>query len=121
MNKPISISEMQKFHFGAKVFCSDGTCGLLTHIGFDSTTRRMVAIGVKQGWLFGKTVYIAYDTVTDATSDGVQLRVSSAELLASKVEAQGTLLDSKSVVELVESQTKGTLLLIAVHPQSGEL
>ena len=121
MNKPISISEMQKFHFGAKVFCSDGECGVLTHIVFDPTTRRMVAIGVKQGWLFGKTVYIAYDTVTDATSDGVQLRVSSAELLASKVEAQGTLLDSKSVVELVESQTKGTLLLIAVHPQSGEL
>ncbi|MBV8823149.1 MAG: hypothetical protein JO123_10200, partial [Ktedonobacteraceae bacterium] len=121
MNKPISISEMQKFHLGAKVFCSDGECGILTHIGFDPTTRRMVTIGVKQGWLFGRTVYVSYDTVTDATSDGVQLRISSAELLASKVEAQGALLESKSVVEHAESQTKGTLLLIAVHPQSGEL
>jgi len=121
MNKPISISEMRKFSFGAKVFCSDGECGLLTHIGFDSTTRRMVAIGVKQGWLFGRTVYVSYDTVTDATGDGVQLRISSAELLASKVEAQGTLLDSKSVVEHAESQAKGALLLIAIHPQSGEL
>ena len=112
---------MRKFSFGAKVFCSDGECGLLTHIGFDSTTRRMVAIGVKQGWLFGRTVYVSYDTVTDATGDGVQLRISSAELLASKVEAQGTLLDSKSVVEHAESQAKGALLLIAIHPQSGEL
>ncbi|MBV9690281.1 MAG: BON domain-containing protein [Ktedonobacteraceae bacterium] len=81
----------------------------------------MVAIGVKQGWLFGRTVYVSYDTVTDATGDGVQLRISSAELLASKVEAQGTLLDSKSVVEHAESQAKGALLLIAIHPQSGEL
>jgi osmotically-inducible protein OsmY len=121
MNKPISISEMRKFSFGAKVFCSDGECGVLTHIGFDSTTRRMASIGVKQGWLLGKTVYVSYDTVTDATSDDVQLRISSAELLASKVEAQGTLLDSKSVVEHAESRAKGTLLLIAVHPQRGEL
>ncbi len=121
MNKSISMSEMQKFHFGAKVFCSDAECGVLTHIGCDPTTRCIVAIGVKHGWLFGKTVYVSYGMVTDATGDGIMLRISRAELQAKQAEAQGTLLDSKSVVEHAESRARGTLLLIAVHPRSGEL
>lgn len=121
MNRSTLISEMQKFHFGSKIFCSDGEYGVLTHVAFDPAARCMTYIGVKQGWLFGKTAYVPYNTVTDATGDGVMLRISGSELTTSKVQPQGALLESKSMAEHAESQAKGTLSLIAVHPESGAL
>ncbi len=121
MDKTTLISEMQKFHFGRKVFCSDGEEGTLTHVGFDPTTRCMTYIGVKQGRLFGKTVYLPFDTVVSATGDGVTLRITGAELAASKVKPSGALLESKSSVEREGAAGKGTILLVAVQPESGEL
>ena len=35
MNKTNLISEMLKFHFGSKIFCSDGDGGVLTQVIFD--------------------------------------------------------------------------------------
>jgi osmotically-inducible protein OsmY len=121
MDRTTLISEMQKFHFGRKVFCSDGEEGTLTHVGFDPTTRCMTHIGVKQGRLFGKTVYLPFGTVVSATGEGVTLRITGAELAASKAEPSGALLDGKSSVEREGATGRGTILLMAVRPESGEL
>jgi osmotically-inducible protein OsmY len=122
MEKTTSIAEMQKFIFGSKVFCSDGEDGVLTHVGFDPAARCITQIGVKQGRFFGKTIYLPFNTVTDASGDGVYLSLTrDAMLSVSKEEPPHVLLGSKSVVQHTESSARGTLLLVAVQPKSGEL
>jgi osmotically-inducible protein OsmY len=122
MEKTTSIAEMQKFIFGSKVICSDGEDGVLTHVGFDASTRRLTHIGVKQGRFFGKTVYIPFNTVTNASGNGVDLSITRDALAAASKEAPAlTLLDGKSVVQQEGSAARGTLLLVAVQPKSGEL
>jgi len=120
-NISTTIFEMQKFHFGSKILCTDGEEGILSQIGFDSTARRMTHIGIRQGRFFGKNVYLPYDTVTNATGDGVTLRVAGADVLAASKDAPtgSIFLDMKSVVEAGNS--KGTVSIIAVHPESSEL
>ncbi len=101
MKKATLISEMQKFHFGSRIFCSDGEDGVLAQLIFDPAAHRMTHIGVRHGRLFGKTVYLPFDTVVDATGDGVTLRIKRADVFAaSSTAVGGVLLDSKSVVEL---------------------
>ncbi len=122
MNRTALISEMQKFHFGSKVICSDGEDGILTHVIFDPKMRKISYIGVKQGRFFGKTVHLPFENVVSATGDGVTLNVRLADLAAAKSEEPGgATLSSKTVVENVESGTKGSLMIIAVHPENGEL
>ena len=80
MNRTTLISEMQKFHFGSKVFCSDGEDGTLAHVIFDPKTRKISYIGVKQGRLFRKTVHLPFENIVSATGDGVTLNVRLADL-----------------------------------------
>lgn len=122
MIKPASIAEMQKFIFGTKIFCSDGEDGSLVQVIFDAATRRLTHIGAKQGRLFGKTVHLPFEGVVNATGEGVMVNVKRDELAsASSSEVDGALLNNKSVVELSGSSAKGTLMLVAVQPGSGEL
>lgn len=122
MDKITSISEMQKFHFGSKVIYSDGEEGALAYVVFDPSTQRMTSIGVKQGRFFGKTVQLPFDTVIDASSEGVTLRIKRDEVTTdSSANSGGAMLDSKSTVEDAASATKATLLFVAVHPKRGEL
>lgn len=122
MEKTISISEMYKFHFGSKIFCSDGEDGVLAQVGFDAAQLRMSSIGVRQGRFFGKNVYLPFDTVTAASGDGITLCIARAELAAaSKNDLGGASLDSKAVVECDGPAAHGTLALVAVHPGSGGL
>ncbi len=122
MKKATSISEMHKFHFGSKIICGDGDDGFLAQVIFDPTTRCMTHIGVKQGRLFGKTVYLPYGTVIDATGDGITLRVKRADLAAvSSTPSAGALLNNRSSVVLANATAEGTLALTAVQPESGEL
>lgn len=124
MKRTTLISEMLKFHFGSKIFCSDGEDGILTQVVFDPATRRMTHIGVKQGRFFGKTVHLPFDHVVSATGEGVTLRVKRADLAAKSEEpvgADGAALAAKSIVENADSSAKGSLMLIAVHPENGEL
>jgi osmotically-inducible protein OsmY len=121
MEKITSIAEMLKFHFGSKVFCSDGEAGHLTHVGFDQASRCIVHIGVKLGRFFGRTVYLPFNTVLDSTSEGVTVNITSADLAQASSEAPGsTLFDNRGVVQLSGSK-RGGVLLVAVHPKSGEL
>jgi osmotically-inducible protein OsmY len=116
------ISEMQKFHFGRKVVCSDGDAGSLTHVIFEYITRHLTHLGVKQGHLFGKIVNLPFDTVVEATGDGILLRITRAELAAvGKVMVDGAVLDQRSQVERSSTGDIGTLLFIAVHPENGRL
>jgi osmotically-inducible protein OsmY/sporulation protein YlmC with PRC-barrel domain len=118
----IRISEMQKFHFGSKVMCSDGEVGSLAHVVFDAASRHLTHLEVKEGYLFGKTFDLPYDTVVEATGDGVILRFTRTELAAASVVAVGgAVLNHRSLVEYTGSGDKGTLLLIAVHPENGAL
>jgi osmotically-inducible protein OsmY len=122
MDKTTPISEMLKFHFGSKVFCSDGEAGSLTHVGFDRASRCMAHIGVKVGRFFGKTVYLPFSTVLDSTSEAVTLNITSADLAQSSHEAPSSaLFDNRSAMQLANSGKRGLVFLIAVHPKSGEL
>ena len=44
MDKTMLISEMLKFHFGSKIFCSDGDGGVLAQVIFDPATLNMTHI-----------------------------------------------------------------------------
>ena len=122
MSKTTLISEMQKFHFGSKVFFADGEDGILLHVIFDPATRRLTHISVKQGRFFGKIVHLPYGTVENATGDGVTLSINRDDVAAvSSVNVEGALLDNKSVVENTASTARGTLMMVAVHPENGEL
>jgi len=116
------ISEMLKFHFGNKIFCSDGDGGVLAQVLFDPATHSMAYIGVKQGRLFGKNVYLPFDSLLSATGEGITLRVKRSDLDTATSQVPGyATLTSKSVVENTKSAAKGSLLLVAVHPTTGEL
>ena len=121
MEKSTLVSEMQKFQFGGKIFCSDGEDGVLTHVGFDPTTRRITSIGAKPGRLFSKTVYLPYETVVDANGDGITLNITREQLsAANKSEPGGVLYDAKSAVQKADASAKGQLHLVAVYPTNGE-
>jgi osmotically-inducible protein OsmY/sporulation protein YlmC with PRC-barrel domain len=124
MSKAALVSEMQKFRFGSKVVCSDGEYGTLAQVVFDSSTRCMTHINVKQGRLFGKTVLLPFDTITSAGSDGIVLRIASEDVEAASHtagEMKGALLSNKCIVERAGTASRGTLALVAVQPGSGEL
>jgi osmotically-inducible protein OsmY len=122
MIKAMPISEMRKFCFGAKIVCSDGEEGSLTSIGFDGANRLLLAIGIRIGRFFGKTVYVSFTHVVDAIASGITLDITSEQLLAASKEALAAAwLDSRSVVVNTDTSARGTLMLIAVHPDSGEL
>ncbi len=122
MSKLIAIAELQKFHFGSKVLCSDGEDGILVHVIFDATTRRMSHIGVKQGRFLGKTVNISYGDIVSATGERITLNLKRAEVAsATNGSGDGVVLDSKSAVENAAAAGHGTLLLVALQPESGML
>ncbi len=121
MEKSTLISEMQKFQFGRKIFCSDGEEGVLASVGFDPATRRMTSIGVRQSRFFGKTFYALYETIVDATGDGITLTITRDELRGNSTQAERVQLDTKSAVQLANSSSKGLLQMVAVHPQTGAL
>lgn len=122
IDKTTSIAEMNKFHFGSRVFCTNGEDGVLTHVGFDAATRHLTSIVVRQGRLFGKTFYLPADKITTAASDGIQLAMTLEELAgASKSSLNGVLLDNKSIVERDGGAGRGTLELVALHPRTNEL
>ncbi len=120
MSKNAPISAMLTFHFGAKVFCTDGQDGVLTHMVFDAPSRRLTHLAVKRGRLFGKTVYAPFEMVRQATGDGIRLTCTSAELAASaSPTASGIVLDPRTTVK--GATGAGTLALVATQPGSGEL
>src|SRR6185437_3319739 len=120
MKTSTRISEMQKFHFGRKVICSDGEAGSLAHVIFEYITRHLSHLGVKQGHLFGKMVHLPYHTVVEATGDGILLGITRAELAAAgRVTVDGAVLDKRSLVKRAGAGDTGTLLLTAVHPENG--
>src|SRR5579872_1628544 len=121
MAKTMRISEMQKFHFGNKIFYADGEDGTLTYVIFDPSTRRLTHVGVRQGRLFGKTFSLPSSAVASATADGIRLTIKRDDASAARVaDAQGVLLDAKSVVENAGAAT-GTLMMVAIHPENAEL
>jgi osmotically-inducible protein OsmY len=122
MRKTALISEMQKFGFGSKVFCSDGEYGTLAQVVFDPTTWCMTHINIKKGRLFAQTALLPFDTVIKASSDGVMLRIGIEDVVRDAVhEVKGAILSNKSIVELTGTASRGTLKLVAVHPENGEL
>jgi osmotically-inducible protein OsmY len=114
-----TISEMSKFSFGSRIVCADGENGILNGISIEPATRRMTGIAIKQGWLFGKIAYAAFEHVISASSNGVTLDVKRGELAANA--PSGIYVDGKSIVERAGSSRAGVLKLVAVQPGSGEL
>lgn len=122
MAKTTRISEMQKFHFGNKIFYADGEDGTLTYVIFDPSTLCLTHIGVRQGRLLGKTFSLPSSAVAGAAADGIRLTIKRDDASAARVaDAQGVLLDAKSVVENTAGAATGTLLMVAIHPENAEL
>lgn len=122
MIKPGSIAEMQKFIFGTTIFCSDGEDGSLVQVIVDPATRCVTHIGARQTRLFGKTNHPSFEHVVNASGESVTMNLNLVDLMsASTAGIGGALLDSKSIVEVAGSSSKGTLLLVAVQPGSGKL
>lgn len=121
MNERASITEMQKFHFGCKVWCSDGEEGVLSHVCFAVSTCCLSHIAVRVGLFFSKTVYLPFASIISANREAITLNVTRAE--CSSVSQQvppGALLDEKSVIQNM-ARAKGSLKLVAVQPENGEL
>ncbi len=117
-----SISEMQKFRFGCKVYCSDGEQGVLDHVCFAASTRRLSHIGVRSGLFFGMTMYLPFAAVVSASGERIVLNITRAELLsASRQIPSGVLLNRRSVIRNTVTGAKGSLELVAVQPENGEL
>src|SRR6266699_360445 len=117
-----AISEMQKFRFGCKIYCSDGEEGVLSHVCFVVSTRRLSHIGVRIGLFFGMTVYLPFAVVVSASGEGIVLNITRAELLsASQQIPSGALLNRRSVIRNAITGAKGLLELVAVQPENGEL
>lgn len=122
MNKTTLISAMLKFIFGSKIFCSDGESGVLAQVIFNPATLSMTHIGVKPGRLFGKNVFLPIDCVISANEMGVTLSVKRSDVAdSSSQEPIGAVLTSKCIVENEKSTAKGSLILVAVQPTTGDL
>ena len=122
MNQMTSISEMQKFRFGSKIYCSDGEEGVLSNISFAASTNRLSHIGVRVGRFFAKTVYLPFAAVVSASGEEIMLQVSCAELSSASQQAPSEVLfDRKSVIRNTTTGAEGLLKLVAVQPKSGEL
>ncbi|MBX5450817.1 BON domain-containing protein [Thermogemmatispora sp.] len=116
------ISELLKFRFGSKVFCSDGEYGLLDEVVVDAARRCVTHVGVSRGLFMKKRLYLAFNQVSQASSDGVTLTTSLANLAQVAVaDAGGVHLSGSSLVEAPAAGQRGTLLLLAVQPSSGEI
>ncbi|WP_376796667.1 BON domain-containing protein [Thermogemmatispora sp.] len=122
MMKSALISELLKFRFGSKVFCSDGEYGLLDEVVVDAARRSLTHVGVSRGLFVKKRFYLAFSQVSQASSDGVTLTTRLATLEQEAVpEPQGIRLSGRSLVEAKAAHQHGTLLLLAVQPGSGEI
>ena len=122
MNKTMLITEMLKFHFGSKIFCSDGDGGVLAQVLFDPATLNMTHINVKQGRLFGKSVFLPFDCVISADEAGITLNIKRSDAASAQSHVpDGVILTNKSIVENAGSAAKGSLQLVAVHPTTGKL
>ncbi|MGH2482535.1 MAG: hypothetical protein ACRDHW_23050, partial [Ktedonobacteraceae bacterium] len=120
MSKNAPISAMLTFHFGAKSFCTNGQDGVVTHVLFDATSRRLTHLALKQGRLFGKTVYVPFEMVRQASGDGVWLTCTLADLAAAASPAEpGIAFDPRTTVK--GATGTGVLALVATQPGSGEL
>lgn len=119
MSKVMRISEMSKFRFGSVISCIDGENGVLSEVFLDPSTRRLTGIGVKQGRLFGKTTYVPFEQITGASSNGVSLNAKRGELATNQ--PSGVMLNSRSTVERAGTTSKGSLALVTIHPDGGEL
>ncbi len=116
------ISAMRKFRLGTKIVCSDGEEGSLASIGFDGAYQYPLAIGIHIGRLFGRTVYVPFAQVVDATASSITLDITREQLLEARKEAPDLAwLDSRSVVVNADTAARGTLMLVAAYPESGEL
>ncbi len=122
MNKTILIPEMLKFHFGSKIFCSDGDSGILAQLIFDPATLHMTHISIKPGRLFGKSVFLPFDCVISADEAGITLNAKRSDVAAAQSqEPEEAILTNKSIVKNAESAAKGSLLMVAVHPTTREI
>nr|BBH95225.1 hypothetical protein KTA_34240 [Thermogemmatispora argillosa] len=116
------ISELLKFRFGSKVFCSDGEYGLLDEVVVDAARRSITHIGVSRGLFVKKRFYLAFSQVNQASSDGVTLTTSLAKLEQVAVaDPAGARLSGRSLVEAPAAGQRGSLLLLAAQPGSGEI
>jgi osmotically-inducible protein OsmY len=115
------ISEMLKFRFGSKVFCSDGEYGILEAVIVDPAQRKVTHVGVTRGILLKKRSYAPFSAVEAASSDGVTLTMSSEALVSQDTAPTGGIALSARSLVVVPGSGKGTLLLVAVQPLSGTL
>jgi osmotically-inducible protein OsmY len=119
MGNTARISALMTFHFGTPVLCSDGQGGTLAAVLCEASSRRVTHIALMRGRLFRKTVYLPFASIATASEDGVRLTCSLAGLAAFPTRQSGMLLDAHTLVS--GQACSGTLALVAVQSESGEL
>lgn len=120
MGKKALISEMEKFHFGNTIFCTNGQDGTLTRALFDAVSRRLTHLAIRQGRFFGKTRYVPFSAVTRANGEGVWLNIT-LEQLSDQPDSAGPGVELNARTAVRGGSASGTLQLVAVQPESGEL
>lgn len=120
MRNNAPISAMWHYHFGGKIFCTDGQIGTLTHVLCDANEKYMTGLVLKQGRLFGKTWICPFTLIQGASGDGIRLSCTQTELAgADSVEETNITLDPRTSV--AGATGTGRLELVATQPGSGEL
>lgn len=125
MHYPATSSAWHHFQWGQSIRCSDGEAGVLTQVVFDAATHQSIALGIRLGRLFGRSVFVSFEMVREVTEDSITLGLSYAELCAvTKAIPKGALLDSKSRVETEATSgtaARGRLQSMMIQPESGAL
>lgn len=119
MDTTARISTLMTFHFGTPVVCQDGLSGTLTSVLCEPSSRRLTHIAVMRGRLFRKAVCLPLAKIAIASDDGVRLTCSAAQLAAFPAQESGVVLDAQTAVS--GEAGRGTLVLVAARPESGEL
>jgi hypothetical protein len=120
MKSNTPLSQTLKFHFGKKVFCTDGQVGILQSILFEAKGRRLTSLAVKPGRWLGKTSVLPLGTVERANADGIWLKCTQAEV-ETLPPVKGPDLGYGRHTSVKGSTGEGKLVMVATLPGGGEL
>ena len=72
---------MQEIHLDAKVVCTDGECGRLSHVIIDENSKKVTHLAVKNSNPLASHQYLVpIESVTEGTPESIQLSCKRIEV-----------------------------------------